>query len=173
MLEMFLASLHWAAPCVSKVSTVQSVVNSGHHRGRHVGGYYGIRNSLACKGLQLTPKLTRIFFMDTESIAKQIEMLASGLAVLKRMIEQGNPAFPDAAKATAKGLRRARRQERKMKTETLGSLMVLSAFLIGGLAVVVRMSPDMMRQQIGMYAGILSIGMAVVGCIVSISGKKA
>lgn len=34
------------------------------------------------------------FLMDTEAIAKQIEMLIKGLAVLQRMITQDVPTFP-------------------------------------------------------------------------------
>lgn len=46
------------------------------------------------EGLHSVKDLYKYFSMDTEAIARQIEMLTSGLAVLKRMIEQGSPSFP-------------------------------------------------------------------------------
>lgn len=94
-----------AAPTRVNLSAVHSGVNSGHHRGHNIGVHCGICKSFASKDLKLTGKLTELFFMDTEAIAKQIDMLASGLAVLKRMVEQESPVFPSNAQALVdKGL---------------------------------------------------------------------
>ncbi len=57
-----------------------------------------------------------------------------------------------------------------MSTETQGSLLVLFGFLAGFVGVVIRAREDL--QLIGNVVAVASVGIVVVGCVMSIAGRS-